>query len=216
MTFKQILTAAREELRDTSGSNDNDFKLTSSMALRYCNEAEHEACRRSRLLIDADTAEICTIAITAGQSVYSLDERVVKIIAAELVGKSTPLFKTYRSDMPVGWKDHTGSISSWVNDYATGKICFYRKPVENGVVQLTVQRTPLNTITLTGTPEIPSRYHYALVDYLVAMARDNDDSELYDPVKAAKAMARFDAEFGVKRSAQSEAYEASQPYSEDE
>lgn len=216
MTFKELLAAAREELQDTIGSQDSDFALTSSMALRYFREAEAEACRRSRLLVDADTEAICTIAITAGQAVYPLDQRVVKILSAELAGRSTPLFKTFRTEMPAGWKDHTGSIQAWVNDYATGKIYFYRKPDENGVVTLTVQRTPLTELTASGSPEIPARYHYGLINYVVGKVCNIQDRELYNPAKAAGFMGLFDAEFGPKRSAHNEAYEASQPYSEDE
>lgn len=219
MNFKELLTAAREELMDTEGTKDSDFALTTSMALRYLNEAISEACRRSRLLIDADTAAICTIAVTAGQSVYPRDERIVKILSAELAGQVVPLEKMFKSDMPLGWKEHTGKIRGWVNDYATNKIRFYRIPEENGTVTLTVQRTPLNSLTASGTaatPEIPSRYHFGLINYVVAKVRNIQDRELYDPVKAAAFMKLFDDEFGPKRSAHSEAYEASQPMNEDE
>lgn len=217
MTFAQLLIAAREELSDTAGTVDSSFSLTRSRALRYFNEAQSEACRRSRLLIDADTAEICTINLLADQAVYPLDSRVVKILGADLVGRSTPLFKTFRSDMPLGWKEHTGSVQAWVNDYATGKVRFYRIPDEAGTVNLTVQRTPLTSLVAdSDSPEIAERYHYGLISYVVAKMRGDDDTETYDPRKAALAMAEFEKEFGVKRSAQSEAYEASQPISEDE
>lgn len=216
MTFDELLTAAREDLRDTVGSQDSDFALTSSMALRYLREAESEACRRSRLLIDSDTAEICTIPVVAGQAVYVLDDRVIKILSAELAGRSTPLFKKFRSKMPAGWKDHTGTVQAFVNDYATGKLRLYRIPDEAGTITLTVQRTPLADLTDSTSPEIPARYHYALVSYVVSRLRSIEDTEMYDPRKAALAMAEFDKEFGTKRSANSEAYEASQHYSEDE
>lgn len=217
MTFKELLQAAREELSDTAGSVDSDFALTRSMALRYFNEAQTEACRRSRLLIDADTAEICSIAITAGQSVYACDERIVKILSARLSGRTTPLARMFRSDLTGGWQDHAGTVTGWINDYATNKIRLYRIPEANGTLSLEVQRTPLTDMTTDSSrPEIPTRYHYGLVNYVVAKMRGNDDTELYDPRKSTLAMAEFDKEFGVKRSAQNEAYENSQPISEDE
>lgn len=217
MTFKELLQAAREELSDTEGNKDSDFSLTRSRALRYFNEAQSEACRRSRLLIDTDTAEICTVAIKAGQPVYVLDERVVKIISGRIIGRSNQLERMFRSDMPAGWQDHAGTVTAWVNDYATGKIRLYRSPESAGVLQLEVQRTALVDMKSDADrPEIPIRYHYGLINYVVAKMRGDDDTETYDPRKAALAMSAFDAEFGVKRSAQSEAYEASQPYSEDE
>lgn len=217
MTFKELLQAAREELSDTVGTQDGDFALTKSRALRYFNEAQTEACRRSRLLIDADTAEICTIAVSAGQAVYTLDERVVKILSARIVGRSAPLQRMFRSDMPAGWQDQSGVATAWVNDYATGKIRLNKIPDSTAVLQLEVQRTALADMKADGDkPEIPARYHYGLINYVVAKMRSDDDTETYDPRKAALASAAFDAEFGIKRSAQSEAYEASQPISEDE
>lgn len=217
MTFKELLQAAREELSDTVGSSETDFALTKSRALRYFNEAQTEACRRSRLLIDADTTEICSITVEAGEAVYGLDERIVKILSARLSGRSTPLGRMFRSDMQPGWQDHVGSVTGWINDYATGKIRLYRVPEAAGVISLEVQRTQLADMAKdTDRPEIPSRYHYGLVHYVVGRMRGADDTEMYDPRKSALAMAEFDKEFGVKRSAQNEAYEASQPISEDE
>lgn len=217
MTFKELLQAAREELRDTTGTADSDFALTRSMALRYFNEAVSEACRRSRLLIDSDTPEICTINVVAGTAVYDLDERVVKILGADLAGRSTPLFLVCSSDMPQGWKDHAGSVQSIVKDYATGKIRLYRVPEADGVITLKVQRTPLVAMASdSDRPEIHSRYHFGLVPFVVAKVRMIDDTELFDPAKAAKAEAEFEREFGPKRSASNEAYENSQQYNEDE
>lgn len=217
MTFSELLQAAREELSDTAGTSERDFALTRSMALRYFNEAEAEACRRSRLLIDMDTEEICSITVTAGQAVYNRDERIVKILSARLSGRATPLARMFRSDMADGWQDHTGTVIGWLNDYATNKIRLYRKPEASGILSLEVQRTQLAAMANdTDRPEIPLRYHYGLINYVVGKIRGNDDTEMYDPRKAALAMAEFDKEFGVKRSAQNEAYELSQPISEDE
>lgn len=217
MTFKELLQAAREELSDTAGSADSDFALTRSMALRYFNEAQTEACRRSRLLIDADTAEICSIAVAAGQSVYDRDERIVKILSARLSGRTTPLARLFRSDLTGGWQDHAGTVTGWINDYATNKIRLYRTPEANGTLSLEVQRTQLvDMVRDTDRPEIPLRYHNGLINYVVAKMRGDDDTEMYDPRKATLAMTEFDKEFGPKRSANSEAYEASQPINEDE
>jgi len=48
----------------------------------------------------------------------------------------------------------------------------------------------------------------------VSAMRSKDDTELYDPRKAALEIAKFDKEFGPKRSALDEIWENSQPLPE--
>lgn len=217
MNFDQLLKAAREDLSDTAGTRDKDHVLNSDLALRLFNEAIHEACRRARLLVDRSTTEICTYAVTAGDPVIALDPRIIKIRRANLASRPTPLTRRYTADMEErspGWESHTGSVDSYVADYETGSICLYRIPPQNDTLKLVVVRLPLEDLTLQGTPGIPPQYHAALRHYVVAEIRYTDDSELYDPRKAAIAEAKFEKEFGPKRSAQDEVWENSQPFEE--
>lgn len=216
MTFAQLLSAARVALRDTEGV-DADRKLPTADALLYFNEAEQEACRRSRLLMDRTTPDICSLAVTAGHPVITISPLIVKIRAVSLVSRTTPLTRKYTADMDgqvPGWEAHTGTTDSYVNDYQTGKIRLYRIPAANDTLTLFVQRLPLADITATSGPEINPRFHPALVQYVIWRMRSIEDTELYDPRKAALAGAEFEREFGPKRSASNETYEDSQPYAE--
>lgn len=217
MTFEQLLTAAREDLGDTVGTTDDQHILKTPAALRLFNEAIREACRRALLLVDRSTAAICTYAVTAGNPVVTLDPRIIKVRRADLVSSSTPLIRKYVTDMDEyspGWENHTGSTGSYIADYEPGKICLYCIPAQNDTLKLVTVRLPLDDLEEGLSPEIPLQYHDALRHYVVADVRNTDDTELYDPRKAAIAEAKFEKEFGPKRSALDEVYENSQPYEE--
>lgn len=55
-------------------------------------------------------------------------------------------------------------------------------------------------------PEISRRYHDALVEWIKYRAFNSSDSDLYDPKKAAQALAEFEAEFGPPVSAAEEQF----------
>jgi hypothetical protein len=158
------------------------------------------------------------VAVTAGEPVVDLDPCVIKIRKAALVSRSEPLKRKYAADMDEknsNWESHTGTTNSYIADYETNAIFLYPIPALDDTLKLTVVRTPLiDMVRDTDTPEIPARFHDALVPYVVFKARSIEDSELYDPRKAAAAMVDFEKEFGPKRSAKDEMYENSQPLPE--
>jgi len=55
-------------------------------------------------------------------------------------------------------------------------------------------------------PEIPARYHYGLVNWMLFRMFNKQDAQTNDPEKAAKAEAAFEKEFGKKSSAIDERY----------
>lgn len=215
MTFGELLTSARTWLRDMEGVADADHLLTSAMALMYFNEAIDEACRRSRLIVDSTTAEICRIAITANTPDYDLDPRIIKVQRVMIQGRDTPLMRKSWRDLDEqfpGWEAQTGTVDSYLTDQNSGKLRLFRIPTVTNTASLTVVRTPLAPLTgLTSVPEIAPRYHAKLVQYVIGSFFDNEDSETYDPRKAARAMSKFDAEFGAPRPAQCESFEEGQP-----
>jgi hypothetical protein len=218
MTLRDLITAARIALRDTTGSTDADFMLTTEMARIYFTEAEQEACRRARLLVDSATAEICSIAVTAGQPLYALDSRVLKVRRVKWSAADRPLrrisWKDLDNDSP-GWESHAGTVAGYVGDYQKRKIRLYRTPDVTGTLALTVIRLPLVGLqSLTDTPEIDAHLHIKLVPWVVYRARSIEDTELYDPRKAAVALGEFETEFGPASTALQEAFDETQPYDE--
>lgn len=220
MIFAELLSAARTWLRDMEGVVETDRLLTRSMALLFFNEAIDEACRRARLITDSSTAVICSIAVTADTSSYALDSRIIKISRVQLAGRDAPLERFSWRDLDrryPGWEAQSGEVVGYLTDRSSGYLDLYRTPETDGSLSLTVFRTPLSPLVDdTDTPEIAPRYHAKLVPYVIARCRDIEDTELYDPRKAARALSLFDAEFGPPRPAWCEAFEESQPYYEGE
>jgi hypothetical protein len=203
VTFPELYHLARVALADTA----TPPLLSQDVALALFNEAEQEACRRAPLLLDSSTAAVCQIALEPGASLYPLDSRIVKIMSARTATRSTPLAEVsaQRMDQELPqWELGSGTPTRYVSGYATGKFRPYPVPVSADTVHLRVWRTPLNSLTVASSPEIPERYHKSLIHWVVASMRDIEDTELYDPRKAEMARMKFDAEFGPKRGAFSE------------
>jgi hypothetical protein len=70
--------------------------------------------------------------------------------------------------------------------------------------------TATATLTASVDGELPVRYKYALIQWMIYRAYEKQDSETNDPEKSAAGLAKFEAEFGVKMSAQNEQYENEQ------
>jgi hypothetical protein len=210
MNFSQLTALARIKLSDEVAPH----RLTDNAALLFLQEAETEACRRARLLVDSSTAAICTIAVVAGTALYALDSRVLAVRAAYLSGKSAPLTRwaTILMDQErANWQASTGTPNTFLTDYETGHIRLYPIPTANATLSLRVSRLPLTELTEVSSPEIHVRYHQKLLEWVVYRMRSIEDSELYDPRKAQVALGEFEAEFGPARSAWNEVFEDEQP-----
>ena len=173
--------------------------------LLWLNEAQCEAARRARLLVDTQNKtgpnNVCRLTLSTGVSFYDLDRRVIYVRRAKLVGRTLPLTRMDFRDAPLGWEDHTGQPTGYVAGVDTGKFRIYRTPTApyNGMfVDLMVVREPLADMAQGDSPEIALRYHMALLDWVSHRAYLKHDSQTYDPEESAKALATFEREFGTK------------------
>lgn len=166
----------------------------------FANEAQEEACRRARLLTDSSTAQICTVNVTAGTAIFTLDPRVLFVRRIRIVGQSRPLQKTPMADLDqlgTEWQDETGEVMGWVPDYESRKVRLFRIPTEDIVLQLTVVRMPLAEMAApTDSPEIPLQMHRQLVHWMRYRFYLQPDADMNDPKKAADALAAFEQQFG--------------------
>lgn len=173
------------------------------------NEAEVEACRRARLLVDTQNKtapnNVCRLTLVIGTEFYAVDPRVIYIRRALLVGRSLPLEPLdYRSldYCQPGWQTRTGNVTGYVRGLDTGKFRPYRIPTAVGSIDLLVVRQPLTPMAVPNdAPEINSRYHMSLLDWVYFRAYSKQDTETYDPNTAAKHLAMFEAEFGTREKA---------------
>lgn len=196
MKLRELIEIFRHELDDAA----EPFLWTEEELIEYANDAENEACRRARLIIDSTTAAICAITVIANTAKYALDNRVIFVRRVKLASRSLPLqrasFRDLDEETP-GWDAHTGTVMAFITDLDSGKVRLYRTPTAADTLNLTVVRLPLVEMTnVDDTPEIDSRYHRNLRHWLRYRAYSKQDAETKDDKKAAEALALFEQEFG--------------------
>lgn len=202
MKFYEIDALARYELADLVGAASAQAHISTEEMYAYVNEAENEACRRARLLVDSSTAAICQIPLVAGTSVYTFDERIIFIKRGMLTDGVKPLNKASHVIMDEsiqGWEAHSGTVETFVTGLFSSKLKLYKNPSSSGTLNLTVIRTPLVEMTLPDdSPEIPTRFHKALILWVKHKAFNVQDSELFDRNKADIHLLEFEKYFGKR------------------
>lgn len=217
MTLNDLIRQARtlsDDLREP-------YRVSRANWVIYANEAQEEACRRARLIMDSTTAEICQVALADATATYALDSRILFVRRVKLTGQSIPLkrvsHKTLDRFRP-GWEDETGMPEAYVPDMDTGLLRPYPTPDGAYTANLLVVRLPLVSMADgDNVPEIRGSAHKTLVDWMLHRAYSVVDSELYNPKKADMHLAVFEQEFGRKSSTQDESWiEREHGYEEDE
>lgn len=202
--------------REQTGDENAPLLWEDSELYRFLNEAEVEACRRARLIVDtqnvAGVDNVCRITLANAVALYNLDRRVIYVRRALMAGRTIPLcgmdYRDLDEDQP-GWQSRTGQVIGYVRGLDTGKFRPYRIPTTaslaaGSTVDLLVVREPLNPMSqadASDEPEINSRYHLALLDWVYWRAYSKKDSQAYDPKLAAEHLAMFEAEFGTREKA---------------
>lgn len=201
MRLRELITLFRNETDDAT----EPFLWSDEEAIEFANDAQNEACRRARLLVDSSTAELASIAVTAGEPLLDLDARVLFVRRARFAGQ-LPLRRMNMQDMealdPYWMETAATTPRAFVPDYQTGKLLLWPTPDADDTLLLTVVRDPLLEMDSDAdTPEIAPRYHRSLRFWMMARAYGKQDAEANDPKKEAQAMALFEQEFGKKSSA---------------
>lgn len=217
MTLQDLIDACRSEAVDTV----TPYLWSDADWIRYANDAQREACRRARLIVDSTTTAICRIAMVGGTATYALDPRVLFIKRAKLSGRSMPLSRASHKDLDrsvPGWETQTGEPQAYVPDMNENEFRPYPTPTAAATASLTVIRLPLVDMEDTDdSPEIKSHLHASLQFWMLYRAYSKQDTETLDKQKAADSLALFEAEFGKKSTAVDEAWIAREHgYTEDE
>lgn len=189
----------------------SDLELTG-----HANEGEIEACRRAHLLVDS-TSEAAQASVSLGESTVLLDARLLFIRRARLQSCTVPLLlrvaRTMDDQVP-GWENALPSNPVvLIPDLGTGLAQLYPPPAKDDTLKLTIVREPLNEMVADADrPEIPRRYHRALVDWMLYRAYQKTDTETLDRERSNDALGRFEAEFGAKSRAIDEHWSLEQYY----
>lgn len=206
MTLQELIEEARERTNDRAAP----YFCSDDRFTRFANEAEREACRRARLLVDSTSADVCQIDLAANVPTYPLDRRVLFVRRATIDGQSRPLVRIHHRELDARgteWMTETGDIDGWVVGLDTRMLRLYRVPTASGVARLTVQRLPLELMSANDDePEIEERLHTRLIDWMLYRYYSTNDAELRDDKAAAAALADFESEFGPPATAIEEAW----------
>ncbi len=205
------LDQLRDRYRKRTDDNANPPALDDDELDDAANEAQEEACRRSKLLVDSSTAPICSIAVGIATALYAVDPRVIKILRLKLANRTQPLARKGLRDIDrenPGWETDTGEPTHYIPDFQTGKIRLYPIPVAADTATLTVQRLPIADMEADDDePELDRHLHRKLVSWMAYRGYSKPDTDQTDGNKAAEALAEFESEFGQKASAQEEAWQ---------
>lgn len=201
MTLQELIVLFRNEADDAT----EPYLWSDDELIEFANDAENEACRRARLLVDSTSAltQLAVDPLDAG--IVTLDPAVVFVRRAQLMGRR-PLIRVTVRDLDEHnpyWRNAQASIPlSFVTDFQTGALLLHPAPVGEHILLLTVVRTPLVEMNdLLDSPEIAPRFHRALRHWMLFRAYSKQDSQANDPKKAADALALFEQEFGKKSGA---------------
>lgn len=198
MKLSELLELTRVEIDDTEAP----YLWSDAELIDAAADAENEACRRARLIIDSSTAAICQISVTAASNLYALDDRVLFVRRAKMGLEDSPLCRASYRDMDanmLGWESHTGTPTHYITDYETGKIRLYPTPVAADTLSMTVVRLPLVQLSDPELdPEIKPHYHRSLRFWMMYRAYSKQDVDAHDDKRAADNLALFEQEFGPK------------------
>jgi len=188
----------------------------------FANEAENEACVRASLL-EEDSVDSALVNIDGEADVaeYSLDPRIIEVRSAMWGGHFLePVSRSQLEDQSVrtryggyfehrewapnvDWSTLTGTPRLFISPQEK-YLTIVRKPTVAAPIRLSAYRLPLEPMDLTDPdrgPEIPSRYHLFLIDWMEHLALDITDPDKGNPERAAKKEVSFTTKFGVRHDA---------------
>lgn len=209
MTLAELIRLFRREADDLKTPQ----LWSDEELIEYANDGQEQACRRAKLLLDSETASICRLGFTAGDSpVLTLSPLIIDVRRAAWVGRTIPLVPRLMARMDEeypGWESHTAPLepSIYVTDVQTRAIRLYRTPLVSGVVALQVFRLPLDKMTEDGDePSIPVYAQRGLVEWMLYMAYKKQDADTFDARKSNDAYNLFVREYGEAKSARNQAW----------
>lgn len=199
MTLKELIAQFRIDHDDTKKPY-----LWSDDAIRaWLNEAEREACRRGKLLVDSTTTEICYLTVAKGDPWLPYDQRIIRVLRAMPEGTDyvRPIPVTTHDRMDDYWpgweREERSRLEALVENMESFRLRTYPVLTEELVLNLTVQRLPLCDMAKPeDSPEIPSLFHMSLLHWAKYKAYAVDDVDANDPKKSASGYALFREQFG--------------------
>lgn len=168
----------------------------------WLNDAQEEAAIRGRLLHSSDDADMCRIAVFAGQNVYQYDDLIYEFDALSFHED----FETQHECVAlVSMEELSRCLPDWKTAMGTPKyalqddkrLVLYPTPNKVGTLFLSGYHAPKNVLSNDDdVPEINALHHKHLLDWVLYQAFSIPDTEMFDPNRAKLAEERFTRYFG--------------------
>jgi hypothetical protein len=201
MTLEDLIAQFRVDSEDAV----EPYLSSDAAATSWLNEAEQEAAIRARLIHDVTTPAVCTIAVTAGTTVYPLHTAVFEVTRAVFTPVDTTteydLYLTDRVEQDrshPGWRTRTDTPREVIQTDTTLQLgCI---PSTDGTISLEAYRLPLKNIEdqSSESPEIGRIHHRHLVQWALHRCYSRPDADVHDPDRSAIAQAEFTRVFGIR------------------
>lgn len=201
MNLGELETEFRDEVKDRK----LPYLWDKPFVARVANQAVEEACRRAHLLLDSDTAEVCSYGLRAGDTSFELHPSIVQIermtatdangIVYYLERHNVAQLDGYQSQ----WEAVNGLPFVVTMNLHTRKGRFYPKVDRDLTLALTVTRIPLESERMKkdkDSPVIDPQYHFDLIHWMKHRAYSRDDIHTRNDAKAKEALGMFEAKFG--------------------
>lgn len=192
MNLSELIVRSRAESRDTKKP---PFWSDDTWRDRL-NEAADEAAIRS-MLISNDTIELD---VTIGEAYVDYPENAWSIRRVFLGDKRLVLVDREMLDAVEGsaWETQAGTPCACYE--ISGQLRLYPIPIASETARMVAYCTPANPMTKgDDEPEgVKPRLHIKLIDWALSCFYNNPDVDSFDPGRAQKYEAKFEAIFGPR------------------
>lgn len=197
MTLEDLIRRFRVLAKDVA----QPYRTDDQDVTDWLNDAQAQACVRARLLVAENDPALCQIALTPGQSSYSLHRALYEIITLRIAPvsgtPSTVALKTREwldAELP-DWRDYPRKACFAVQNDTSLRLVGL---IESGeVLHLEAYRLPLKKLADDmDKPEIHEAHHEHLIQWALHKAFSVPDSELFDPDRSILSERAFTGYFG--------------------
>ncbi len=208
-TIEELLATARSDLDDPLVNDADTYcRWKTTELVDYLNRAQREACLRAELLIDGKTKQTSQISLKTGVRDYCLDKRVLWIKEARIDGQTDPIEQktsAWLDEFDPNWMNRTGKSYLFTTDRSEGYLTLSREPIEDGTLNLVVQRLPLRDVTWTDRSnhlEIPEHSQDLALEWLYHLAYSKHDEDTFNDGRATQHANKFTQFFGPRPTAE--------------
>ena len=180
------------------------YLVSSENFLEYLNEAQQEACIRSRLLFDR-TSKACSLAVKTDVSSYKVNDSIYAIVKAFITdasGKTTELLITDRIELdrviPEWREERDRPLRLMAYD---NRLELSPAPDNDYTLKIECYKLPSELISESDVPEISKVHHRNLLYWVKYKSHSIQDVEILDKKLSEEALFMFDKIFGAQPTA---------------